>query len=321
MAVAIATQRGEVAKRPVGRVAQDVSHSAVRQLSAEIRAVEMAGRGPAAVDVVSSGCELIDADLPAGGYRCGSLVEWVGEGGGGGLTLAMTALRQAMGREKQAVLIDSRRRFYPPAAAALGVDLSRLIVLHPSNRADSLWSADQSLRCRAVAGVLMWIDNLDDINARRLQLAAERGGGLGLMLRDRSAAGQPSWAEISWQVGGVGGATHPPPGVPVYSRNYRWLHTRLLRMRAGHCPPALAAAVAAGRADYYIALESTGLRAASSLHAQRHSPLREQTLVAHSPSTAPAHESSSAMRLAAELAMPTRAVRRDRQIASRQAAG
>jgi protein ImuA len=90
--------------------------------------------------------------------------------------------------------------FYPPAAAAWGIDLSRLIILRPANEADALWALDQALRCPGVGAVLGSCDRLDVRDFRRLQLAAETGGTLGLLLRPDHLRGQPTWADVQWRV-------------------------------------------------------------------------------------------------------------------------
>jgi protein ImuA len=79
----------------------------------------------------------------------------------------------------------------PPAG-----DLDRTVVVHPTNDRDVLWALEQSLRCRSVAAVVCWLNRLHAHAYRRLQLAAEAGGGIGLLLRSAEYRFQPSWADI-----------------------------------------------------------------------------------------------------------------------------
>src|SRR5262249_23139513 len=85
---------------------------------------------------------------------------------------------------------------YPPALANLGFDLSQIIFVRPQNRKDYLWALNQSLACRGVGAVLAWPQRLDDRAFRGLQLAAEKGAGLGLLVRPFSARGEPTWSEV-----------------------------------------------------------------------------------------------------------------------------
>src|SRR6185437_15597607 len=51
-------------------------------------------------------------------------------------------------------------------------------------------------RCPGVGATLARIDRLDDPAFRRLQLAAEAGGGRGFLLRPFRASREPSWASV-----------------------------------------------------------------------------------------------------------------------------
>jgi len=158
---------------------------------------------------ISTGIKALDRLLPAGGLRRGTLVEYLspGEGCGAG-TLAISAARQACGEEKALVVVGTSNGarsgpatwFYPPAAAAWGIELSRLILLRPANQQDALWALDQALRCPGVGAVWAACDRLDVRALRRLQLAAETGGTLGLLFRPDRLQGQPTWADVQWRV-------------------------------------------------------------------------------------------------------------------------
>jgi len=80
------------------------------------------------------------------------------------------------------VVVDAEGDFYPPAAVAMGLPADRLLVVRVSNAADAFWATEQAVRCRAVGAVIATRLVLDDGRSRRLQLAAERSGGLALVL-------------------------------------------------------------------------------------------------------------------------------------------
>ncbi len=144
----------------------------------------------------STGSAALDRLLPSQGIRRGSLLEWLGETeASGAATLALLAAREAIRRRGRLVVIDPRQMFYPPAATAWGIDPARLLVLHPAGRRDFSWALDQTLRSPAVAAVWTWLEVLDPHTARRLALAAEESGGVGLFVRPGAARREPSWAE------------------------------------------------------------------------------------------------------------------------------
>ncbi|HUY87675.1 MAG TPA: hypothetical protein VMV10_02965 [Pirellulales bacterium] len=145
---------------------------------------------------LTTGISALDRLLPQGGLSRAALVEWLGEPGAGASTLALLAAREACREGGSLVAIDRPRRLYPPAAAMLGIDLEKLIVVRPQTQADERWAVHQALSCPAVAAVLCWPEKLDDRTARRWQLAAERGKSLGLLVRPEQALAQPAWSEL-----------------------------------------------------------------------------------------------------------------------------
>jgi hypothetical protein len=87
------------------------------------------------------------------------------------------------------VWCDPQGKLYPPAVAAMGVPLDRLFVLRPKTIPDENWAIAECLRCRGVSATIASPRRLSRIEARRFQLAAERGRGIGILLRpyDRTA--------------------------------------------------------------------------------------------------------------------------------------
>jgi len=187
----------------------------VARLREEIRRIE---RNPGRREgMVPCGLEAVDAVLPGGGFPRGALAELCG-GPASGKTAVALALVAGLGDEALFAWIDGRGELYPPAAAARGVDLGRLLVVRPPaapygappprlepgrepcarrNRAplqgppggwrEALWAAEAVLASGAFAAVVMDVPLPPvvpgaDAAARRLQAAAERGGAVGLWL-------------------------------------------------------------------------------------------------------------------------------------------
>ena len=194
-----------------------VTQKLLDQLRNQIRNVETAGRIDDGIRV-SSGCAAIDRLLPGSGYQRGTLIQWLTSGGQGADYLSLLVARQACQDGGALVVLDPLNQFYPPAAAAIGVNLDNLIVLRTENLAgseqefqtDLLWSIDQSLRCPAVAAVWGPLDQIDERWFRRFQLSAETSGCLGLFVQPIQAARQPSWAEVQWIVSHVREPNGPP---------------------------------------------------------------------------------------------------------------
>lgn len=186
---------------------------------------------------IRSGCGPLDRLLPGGAFRRGTLTEWLSAGEGCGattlaLSAALQACRPAGGRLEQStfegsggalVVLDRSREFCPPAAIRLGIAIEDLIVVQTGSQADHGWALDQALRCPGVAAVLAWPERLDGRTFRRLQLAVEEGGGLGLLIRPPAARHEPSWADVRLLV-------EPLPAEPSRGQKRR-LRVHLLRCR------------------------------------------------------------------------------------------
>jgi protein ImuA len=186
-------------------------HLVLAQLRDEIRRLEH--RPARRSGWLGCGRPEVDGALPDGGFPRGALSELAG-GPASGKTAVALSLLAALGPEELAAWVDMRGDLYPPAAAAMGVDLSRLLVVRPSSgqpgdRAPqqqpgdaphagrepglaALWVAEALLASGAFAAVVVDVPGTRlvrgaDAAARRLQAAAERGGALGLWLASTAA--------------------------------------------------------------------------------------------------------------------------------------
>lgn len=179
---------------------------------------------PRGAGVVSSGVKTLDDALPDRGVRRGALVEWLAaEQGGGTASLALRAAAEAAREGGAVVVFDRAKTFYPPAAVRLGIAEANLVVIQASSLADEAWALDQALRCPGVAAAVVWVEKLDAHSFRRLQLAAEEGQGLGLLIRPCGARTEPSWADVRLLV-------EPLPGGGCDGRRLR---VTILRCRGG----------------------------------------------------------------------------------------
>jgi protein ImuA len=166
-------------------------HDLLSRLRDEIRRIE---RRPARRrGALPCGVPAVDALLP-GGFPCGALAELRGGPASGKTAVALAALA-GVARSSRGALsawIDGRGELYPPAAAAMGVDLERLLIVRPgggeAGARAALWAAEALLGAGAFAAVTVDLPALArmprgaDAALHRLVAAAERGGTAGLWL-------------------------------------------------------------------------------------------------------------------------------------------
>ena len=202
-----------------GGMAND-AREIIEGLREEIRRIER--RPPQRVCFVSSGRPEVDALLPGGGFPRGSLTELAGGPASGKTGLVLSALTAAMGTEGLAAFVDGRGELYPPAVLALGIDLSRLLVVRsaPARQEgegvrNALWAAETLLASGAFEAVAIdvpielarararWAAHLDGM-MRRLRAAAEKGGAVALWLGLPGGARVPSAVRLELSAGPAG---------------------------------------------------------------------------------------------------------------------
>lgn len=153
---------------------------------------------------IPTGHRALDAALPEGGLPAAALTEvFVPSaeplagllGGKGELALVMPALAR-LAPERPIVLVAPPAPPHAPAFAAAGIAPERLVLVQARDPRDVAWAAEQALRDGSCAAVLAWLDHALVVGLRRLQLAAEAGGTLGVLYRPWAARRSASPAAL-----------------------------------------------------------------------------------------------------------------------------
>jgi hypothetical protein len=116
-----------------------------------------------------------------------------------GLSSTLRLRPEGAARATPIIWCDTHNELYPPALAAHGISLEQLFLLHP-RQTDQTWAIAECLRCKGVSVVVATIPRLSRIEARRLQLSAETGGGVGIFLRSAGAGDDVYAAATRWLV-------------------------------------------------------------------------------------------------------------------------
>jgi protein ImuA len=193
--------------------------AAVEALRHRIRHMERGDR--TAHPVLPFGLPVVDEHLPGGGLALGALHEVAG--GELGTVHGATATLFAAGilaRLTGTVLWCLRYPdLFAPALAAAGLHPDRVIYLEVGDERSVLQAVEEGLRHGGLAGVVGEISNLPMIASRRLQVAAETSGTLGLMLRRWQATeaavafSQPSAAMSRWRITALPSSPLPVDGI------------------------------------------------------------------------------------------------------------
>ncbi len=136
----------------------------------------------------------LDAELVWGGWPSGGLSEVLSDRPGEGLAVLLPALARLSQQSRWLLLVDPPFQPFAPALAARGLDLRRLILVTAGDA--RAWAAEQGLRSKSCAAVLVWGGRWEGVALRRLQLAAEQGEAMAVLFRDEAAARSPSPAVL-----------------------------------------------------------------------------------------------------------------------------
>jgi len=149
---------------------------------------------------VSSSFPQIDAWLPRAGFVLGSFVELLQDTAGvGAYSIALKWAQHTAALKPAWAVVDTESTFNPAVADAYGWDLQKLVLVRASHQ-DAGWSFAQLLRSKDIGACFWASSSMDNMVFRRLQLAAERGGGLGFVIRPMSALRKPCWGSLRIQV-------------------------------------------------------------------------------------------------------------------------
>lgn len=202
------------------------------------RISEIGSGSTARRDCLPFGVAEIDAVLPGGGLVHGAVHEVAG-GGSGTIDGAAAALFVAgiAARTKGKVLwCLTRPDLFFPALAQSGLHPDRVVFVEADREEDVLASMEEGLSYGGLGAVVGEIVRLPMATSRRLQLAAEKTGTLGLAVRrwrrqsEANDYGQPTASTTRWRVSVLPSEELPVPGIG----RARWL-LELMRVKAGEC--------------------------------------------------------------------------------------
>jgi len=175
--------------------------------------------------------------LPDGGLARSALHEVLATAPGCGAAFCALLLARTGGTVLWIASGRDELLAWPPGLARCGLAPANLILVRAGRWPDALWAMEEALRCPAVTGAVLalaWDTNrqagdsrLDLTATRRLQLAAEAGGALGLLLRPNTADPAPTAAVTRWRIGPL-----PTAEAGAGLDEPRW-QLELLRVRGG----------------------------------------------------------------------------------------
>ncbi|HEX8307018.1 MAG TPA: protein ImuA [Allosphingosinicella sp.] len=174
-------------------------------LRAEVRALESAGAEQR--EYLPFGIHSIDSRLAGGGLPVASLNEAAGERPGPADQAASTLFLASIAARRPGIVLWAlgSRDLFAPGLAGAGLPPDRVLYAECRRDEDVLAVMEEGLRHGGLAAVIGEVGRAAMTATRRLQLAAEEGGTLALMLRRWRGNGEdplaiPSAAVTRWRL-------------------------------------------------------------------------------------------------------------------------
>ncbi|MCB5203757.1 ImuA family protein [Neorhizobium sp. T786] len=186
--------------------------------------------------VLPFGVAGMDERLPGGGLAYGAVHEFAGGGSGtvDGAAATLFAAGVAARSKGKVLWCLTRPDLFAPALSQAGLHPDRVIFCESDREEDVLASMEEGLSFGGLAAVVGELVRLPMTASRRLQLAAEKTGTMGLVVRrwrrqtEASDFGNPTASTTRWRISVLPSEPLPTAGVG----RARWL-AELMRVKAG----------------------------------------------------------------------------------------
>lgn len=192
----------------------------IRQLRQEILLLE--GFKPAAATNTHLGLGPIEANFPNGVFPKGAIHECISttseqQAATSGFIAAVTGkLLQTGGT---CIWVSAGRTLFPPALLAFGVLPEQVLFFDVKTARDVMWVAEEALKLPGLAVVVAQVREMDLTNSRRLQLAVEKSGVTGFILRHQPKKTENIASVARWLINPLASVVEGSlPGVG----NIRW---------------------------------------------------------------------------------------------------
>lgn len=151
---------------------------------------------------ISTGFPMLDGILPWKGWPQNALTEiLVAQQGIGAIRLLLPSLATMSHEKRWLIWVCPPHIPYVPALQTHEIDLQQLLIIEPEDETDAdnqykLWVLEQALRFQQCGTALAWLDEVQMVSLRKLQLACEIGKTCGIIFRPEIFAKQASPAAL-----------------------------------------------------------------------------------------------------------------------------
>lgn len=153
---------------------------------------------------IPTGFANLDQLLCDRGWPRDALLEMLVDNQGcGELRLLMPGLRHLLDQETRWLAwVNPPFVPYAPALNSLGIDVNRVLLVHPNSHAEALWALEKILESGSCSAALAWLNEREaqDKQLRRIQSRAKENRVWVTLFRPSKAARESSPAEFRFQI-------------------------------------------------------------------------------------------------------------------------
>lgn len=135
---------------------------------------------------IATGIEEIDQSLPCGSLPLAAIHEFITENAEEGAAASgflSGLLSSITKKDGYIVWIVKTLNVFPPSLKCFGLNPDRIIFMELPKEKEALWAMEDALRCEGLAAVVCEVSDPDLTATRRMQIAVEKSGVTGFILR------------------------------------------------------------------------------------------------------------------------------------------
>lgn len=174
----------------------------------------------------------IETAFPNHIFPVGAVHEFTGDSPEGGAASEgfIAGILKSLQKNRACLWIGVSRKAFPQALTAFDIEPEKIIFADVSTEKEVLWVLEEALKCKELSAVIAEVRELTFAQSRRLQLAVEKSGVTGFLIRTDARKINTTACVARWKITPL--PSMPEPGMPGIGFP-RW-NVELLKVKNGN---------------------------------------------------------------------------------------
>ncbi|HEY4286520.1 MAG TPA: Error-prone repair protein ImuA [Puia sp.] len=185
----------------MGHIDDTSKQEIIRELKRDLLLLQGFKSRPA--DAVDMGLGPISPAFPNQVFPTGAVHEFISDSSDSAVAsvgFMSCLIARLMATGAPCLWVASERQVFPPGLKRFGIDPSQIVFVDLKKEKQVLWVLEEALKQEGLAAVVGEVKNINDIASRRLQIAAEKTGVTGFLLRHITRAVTPIASVARWKI-------------------------------------------------------------------------------------------------------------------------